>query len=119
MWTTNFYCNHRIKKCLIGSSYSLYFGYKYGASVTSIFDGFDEVSGKLCTELFQKKMLPKARVVVTSQPSASTALQVLKRRIIVEGLDQTSRKEYMLMKPCKFFLQSWKDCKLKCFQTYN
>jgi len=41
-------------------------------------------------------MLPNARVVVTSRPSASAALQkVLKRKIKIEGLDQTSRKKYV------------------------
>ena len=94
----------------------------HGANVTLIIDGFDEVDGELHTESFlnkllQGKMLPKARVVVTSRPSASAALQkVLKRKIKIEGLDQTSRKKYV-DEALQGFPTQLKRL-LKCFQRY-
>ena len=47
-----------------------------GAGITFIIDGFDELSVKLCresffTRLIKRKVLKKARVVVTSRPLAS------------------------------------------------
>ena len=58
-------------------------------------------------------MLPKARVVVTSLLFASATLQkVLKRRIIVEGLDQTS---IYVNETLQGFLTKLKGLQ-KCFQ---
>ena len=72
----------------------------HGADVTLIIDGFDELSNKLryksfFVELIQKEVLPKARTVVTSRPTASVCLHdVVDSRIEILGFDQTSRMEY-------------------------
>ena len=72
----------------------------HGADVTLIIDGFDELSNELRCESFlvklvHKKVLPKARIVVTSRPTASVCLHdVVDRRIEILGFDQTSRMKY-------------------------
>ncbi|XP_065901203.1 protein NLRC5-like [Dysidea avara] len=72
----------------------------HGADVILIIDGFDELSNELRRESFlvklvHKKVVPKARIVVTSRPTASVCLHdVVDRRIEILGFDQTSRMEY-------------------------
>ena len=72
----------------------------HGTDVTLIIDGFDELNNELRKKSFfraliKKKALPKARVVVTSRPTASVCLhQIVDRRIEILGFDQTSRMEY-------------------------
>ena len=72
----------------------------HGVDVTLIFDGFDELSNKLrkksfFIKLIGKNILPEARIVVTSRPTASVCLHdVVDRRIEILGFDQTSRMEY-------------------------
>ena len=72
----------------------------HGADVTLIIDGFDELSNELRCESFlvklvHKKVLPKARIVVTSRPTASVCLHgVVDSRIEILGFDQTSRMKY-------------------------
>jgi len=81
----------------------------HGADITLIIDGFDEQSNDLCQEspfldahqvsffhkLIYKKILPKARIVVTSRPAASTFLhKIVHRRIEILGFDQSCRMEY-------------------------
>jgi len=71
-----------------------------GAGITLIIDGFDELSGRLqtksfFTDLVEKKVLPKARILVTSRPTASTCFyHTIDRRIEILGFDQASRLEY-------------------------
>ena len=72
-----------------------------GAGVTFIIDGFDELSNKLRHTSFFRKLiegdiLPNARVVVTSRPSASACLhQHVDRRIEVLGFEKSSREQYI------------------------
>ena len=72
----------------------------HGADVTLIIDGFDELSNKLrkksfFIKLIGKNILPEARIVVTSRPTASVCLHdVVDRRIEILGFDQISRMEY-------------------------
>ncbi|XP_065890344.1 protein NLRC3-like isoform X2 [Dysidea avara] len=72
----------------------------HGADITVIIDGFDELSSKLQKESFfiqliEKAILPEAKVVVTSRPTASACLHgVVDKRIEILGFDQTSRMEY-------------------------
>ena len=74
---------------------------KHGAGVTLIIDGFDELSTELrhesfFRELIQKRSLPKARIVVTSRPSASACLHhVVDKRIEILGFEQSSKNQYV------------------------
>ena len=74
---------------------------KHGADVTLIIDGFDELSAELrhesfFRELIEKRCLPKARVVVTSRPSASACLHhVVDRRMEILGFEQSSKNQYV------------------------
>ena len=73
----------------------------HGADVTLIIDGFDELSTKLrhesfFRELIEKRCLPKARIVVTSRPSASACLhQVIDKRMEILGFEQSSKNQYV------------------------
>ena len=72
-----------------------------GTGITFIIDGFDELSNELrhfsfFRELIEGDILPNARVVVTSRPSASGCLHhYIKRRIEVLGFDKESREQYI------------------------
>jgi len=69
----------------------------HGAGVTLIIDGFDELSTELRRQSFfrkliEKKVLPEARIVVTSRPSASACLKgVVDKRIEILGFEQSSK----------------------------
>ena len=73
----------------------------HGAGVTLIIDGFDELStelrhGSFFRELIEKTFLPKARIVVTSRPSASACLHdVVDKRIEILGFEQSSKIQYV------------------------
>ena len=73
----------------------------HGADVTLIIDGFDELSTQLChrsffRELIEKRCLPKARIVVTSRPSASACLhQVVDKRMEILGFEQSSKNQHV------------------------
>ena len=72
-----------------------------GAGVTFIIDGFDELSCTLryrsfLKEIIEGDILPKARVLVTSRPSASACLhQNVDRRIEVLGFEKSSKEQYV------------------------
>ena len=72
-----------------------------GIGITFIIDGFDELSNELrhssfFRELIEGDTLPKARVVVTSRPSASGCLhQHVHRRIEVLGFEKLSKEQYV------------------------
>ena len=74
----------------------------HGADITLIIDGFDELSTQLrhrsfFRELIEKRCLPKARIVVTSRPSASACLhQVVDRRMEILGFEQSSKNQYVI-----------------------
>ena len=74
---------------------------KHGAGVTLIIDGFDELSAELrhrsfFRELIEKRCLPKARIVVTSRPSASACLHdVVDKRMEILGFEQSSKIQYV------------------------
>ena len=74
---------------------------KHGVGVTLIIDGFDELSTELrrdsfFRELIEKRSLPKAKIVVTSRPSASTCLHnVVDKRIEILGFEQSSKNQYV------------------------
>ena len=74
---------------------------KHGAGVTLIIDGFDELSAELrhesfFRELIEKRCLPKARIVVTSRPSASACLHdVVDKRMEILGFEQSSKNQYV------------------------
>ena len=93
-----------------------------GTGVTFIIDGFDELSNELPhTSLFRKliegDILPNARIVVTSRPSASACLhQYVDRRIEVLGFEQSSKEQYIeeSLKNCPSKLQMLK----RHFQLY-
>ena len=74
---------------------------KHGAGVILIIDGFDELSTKLrrwsfFRRLIEKRCLPKARIVVTSRPSASACLHhVVDRRMEILGFEQSSKNQYV------------------------
>ena len=84
-----------------------------GTGVTFIIDGFDELTNELRrTSLFRKliegDILPNARVVVTSRPSASACLhQYVDRRIEVLRFEQSSKEQYIeeSLKNCPSKLQ--------------
>ena len=73
----------------------------HGADVTLIIDGFDELSTELrrwsfFRGLIEKRYLPKARIVVTSRPSASACLHdVVDKRIEILGFEQSSKNQYV------------------------
>jgi len=93
-----------------------------GVKTTFIIDGFDELSNVLrhksvFRRLIEGESLPKARVVVTSRPSASACLhQHVDRRIEVLGFEKCSREQYIndALKTCPSKLQMLK----KHFQHY-
>ena len=74
---------------------------KHGVGVTLIIDGFDELSTKMrhdsfFRELIEKRSLPKAKVVVTSRPSASACLHnVVDKRIEILGFEKSSKIQYV------------------------
>ena len=73
----------------------------HGVGVTLIIDGFDELSTELrrdsfFRELIEKRSLPKAKIVVTSRPSASACLHnVVDKRIEILGFEQSSKNQYV------------------------
>ena len=73
----------------------------HGADVTLIIDGFDELSTELrrwsfFRRLIEKRCLPKARIVVTSRPSASACLHhIVDRRMEILGFEQFSKNQYV------------------------
>ena len=73
----------------------------HGADIMLIIDGFNELSTQLrhrsfFRKLIEKRCLPKARIVVTSQPSASACLhQVVDKRIEILGFEQSSKNQYV------------------------
>ena len=74
---------------------------QHGVGVTLIIDGFDELSTELrrdsfFRELIEKRSLPKAKIVVTSRPSASACLHnVVDKRIEILGFEQSSKNQYV------------------------
>ena len=86
--------------CKVEQLYS-YLEDKHGVGVTLIFDGFDELSNELrhdsfFRELIEKKSLPKAKIVITSRPSASACLHnLVDKRIEILGFEQYSRIQYV------------------------
>ena len=80
---------------------SSYLEDNHGAGVTLIIDGFDELNTTLrqksfFRELIEKRCLPKAKIVVTSRPSASACLHhVIDRRLEILGFEQSSRNQYI------------------------
>ena len=74
---------------------------KHGVGVTLIIDGFDELSTELrqesyFRELIEKRSLAKAKIVVTSRPSASACLHhVVDRRIEILGFEKSSKNQYI------------------------
>ena len=75
---------------------------KHGAGITLIIDGFDELTTALRNksffrELIEKRCLPKARLVVTSRPSASACLHhVVDKRMEILGFEQSSKNQYVI-----------------------
>ena len=73
----------------------------HGVGVTIIIDGFDELSTKLrydsfFRKLIEKSSLTKAKIVVTSRPSASACLHnVVDKRIEILGFEQSSKNQYV------------------------
>ena len=73
----------------------------HGANITLIIDGFDELSPELRQDSFfmkliEKNFLPRARIVVTSRPSASACLHlIVDRRIEVLGFEKSSKDQYV------------------------
>ena len=73
----------------------------HGVGVTLIIDGFDELTTELryeslFRELIEKTSLPKAKIVVTSRPSASSCLHhVVDKRIEILGFEQSSKNQYV------------------------
>jgi len=69
-------------------------------SVTIILDGYDELDSKqrnssFITKLIKGDYLPKARIVVTSRPSASACLHdAVDQRIEIFGFSESSRNQY-------------------------
>ena len=74
---------------------------KHGDGVTLIIDGFDELNTKLrdysfFRRLVEKRSLPKAKILVTSRPSASACLhQLVDKRIEILGFEQSSKNQYI------------------------
>ena len=73
----------------------------HGVGVTLIIDGFDELKTELRRQSFfrkliEKRSLPKAKIVVTSRPSASACLHdVVDKRIEILGFEQSSKNQYV------------------------
>ena len=73
----------------------------HGADVTLMIDGFDELITELqhesfFRELIEKRCLSKARIVVTSRPSASACLHhVVDKRMEILGFEQSSKNQYV------------------------
>ena len=73
----------------------------HAVGVTLIIDGFDELTTELRHESFfrhliEKTFLPKAKIVVTSRPSASACLHdVVDKRIEILGFEQSSKNQYV------------------------
>ena len=73
----------------------------HGADITLIIDGFDELSTELrqnsfFRKLIEKETLTKAKIVVTSHPSASACLHhVVDKRIEILGFEQSSKIQYV------------------------
>ena len=73
----------------------------HGDGVTLIIDGFDELNTAMrhesfFRELIEKRCLPKAKIVVTSRPSASACLHdVVDRRLEVLGFERSSKNQYV------------------------
>ena len=73
----------------------------HGADITLIIDGFDELTTELrqtsfFRQLIEKEVLPKAKIVVTSRPSASACLHtVVDKRIEILGFEQSSKNQYV------------------------
>ena len=73
----------------------------HGADITLIIDGFDELSTELrqysfFRKLIEKTALPKAKIVVTSRPSASACLHhVVDKRIEILGFEKSSKDQYV------------------------
>ena len=74
---------------------------KHGAGITLIIDGFDELNVNLCrksffTALMKRKLLNKARVVITSRPLASICFhEIVDKRIEILGFDKSTREQYI------------------------
>ena len=74
---------------------------KHGDGVTLIIDGFDELNTELRDYSFfrcliEKRSLPKAKILVTSRPSASACLhQLVDKRIEILGFEQSSKNQYV------------------------
>ena len=74
---------------------------KCGAGVTLIIDGFDELNVELCrksffTRLMKRKLLNKARIVITSHPLASVCFhEIVDKRIEILGFDKNTREHYI------------------------
>ena len=79
-----------------------YLKHTSGDRVTIIIDGFDELSDELRQKSYFRNLiegdkLPKARIVVTSRPFASTCLHgCADRKIEILGFDKSSKDQYML-----------------------
>ena len=74
---------------------------KCGAGVTLIIDGFDELNVNSCcksffTRLMKRKLLNKARIVMTSRPSASFCFhEIVDKHVEILGLDKSTREQYV------------------------
>ena len=74
---------------------------EHGDGVTLIIDGFDELNTELrdysfFRRLIEKRSLPKAKILVTSRPSASACLhQLVDKRIEILGFEQSSKNQYV------------------------
>ena len=74
---------------------------KHGDGVTLIIDGFDELNTELrddsfFRQLIEKILLPKAKILVTSRPSASACIhRVVDKRIEILGFEQSSKNQYV------------------------
>ena len=72
-----------------------------GADVTLIVDGFDELNVELCrksffTRLMKRKLLNKARIVMTSRPFASICFhEIVDKRIEILGFEKSTREQYI------------------------
>ena len=91
-------------------------------SVTIILDGFDEMNSELRNFSFFSKLikgdyLPKAKIVVTSRPSASAWLHdVVDQRVEILGFYRSSREKYITESLKKFPL--WLEKLQKHLQQY-
>ena len=80
---------------------SCYLEEKCGADVTLIIDGFDELNVELCrksffTRLMKRKLLNKARIVITSRPLGSICFhEIVDKRIEILGFEKSTREQYI------------------------